>query len=90
MKQSDFDEISGVLRGLLIRLGGRTTDQALTLVSEFIDAGELGLALEWLADDLSEYEQPLTADERSDMLALVSRMEMGPRVENALAVCPAR
>ncbi len=90
MNQSDFDEISGVLRGLLVRVGDRTTDQALTLVSEFIDAGELGLALEWLADDLSEYEQPLAADERLDMLTLARRMEMGPRAENALAGCPAR
>ncbi|MGX7678699.1 hypothetical protein ACSMXN_07350 [Jatrophihabitans sp. DSM 45814] len=45
MNQSDFDEISGVLRGLLIRVSDRTTEQALRLVSDFIDAGELGLAL---------------------------------------------
>jgi len=48
------------------------------------------LALEQIADVLSEDEQPLTTDERSDMLALVERMKMGERVPNALAFCPDR
>jgi hypothetical protein len=90
VNQPEFDEISGVLRGLVIRLSDRTTAQAAALVNEFIDAEELGLALEWLADDLSEHQEPVATDERSDMLALVRRMRMGARVENALADCPAR
>jgi hypothetical protein len=40
-----------------------------TLIVEFIDANELGLALEQMADVLSEDELPLSADERADMLA---------------------
>jgi len=48
------------------------------------------LALEQIADVLSEDEQPLTTDERSDMLALVERMKMGERVPNALAFWPDR
>lgn len=90
VNQPELDDISGVLGGLVIRLSDRTTAQAAALVNEFIDAGELGLALEWLADDLSEHQQSVAADERSDVLASVRRMRMGARVENALADCPAR
>jgi len=39
---------------------------------------------------LSEDEQPLTPDERADMLALVERMQMGDRVPRALQFCPER
>lgn len=52
--------------------------------------GELGLALEQIADVLSEDQLPLAPDERSDMLALVERMEMGARVPHALTFCPDR
>jgi hypothetical protein len=46
--------LQGVLRGLLIRLSDRFSDQDLLLIAEFIDANELGLALEQMADALSE------------------------------------
>ena len=46
----------------------------------FIDANDLSLALEQMAPVLSEDEQPLNADGRGDMLALVERMHMGDRV----------
>ncbi|WP_275415312.1 MafI family immunity protein [Planotetraspora silvatica] len=62
----------------------------LNLIAEFIDANELGLALERMADVLSEEELPLTAGERADMLALVDRMQMGDRVPRALSFCPDR
>ncbi|HEX6875648.1 MAG TPA: hypothetical protein VF165_08320 [Nocardioidaceae bacterium] len=39
---------------------------------------------------LSEDEQPLNADERADMLALVDRMQMGDRVPRALHFYPER
>ncbi len=57
-------------------------------MAEFIDVGEFGLALEQIADVLSEDEQPLTPDERSDMLALARRMKMGGRVPRVLEYCP--
>lgn len=85
-----YEEIAGFLHGLLVRLDDRLHDKDITLIAEFIDANELGLALEQLADVLSEDEQPLSADERADMLALVDRMQMGDRVPRALAFCPAR
>ncbi len=83
-----YEEIAGVLRGLLVRLDDRLPDMDVTLIDEFIDVNERGLALEQLADVLSEDEQPLTAEERADMLALVDVMQMGDRVSQALRCCP--
>lgn len=58
-----------------IRLGDRLSTRDQTLISEFIDDNELGLALEQTADVLSEEDQPLTTEQRSDMLRLAARME---------------
>jgi hypothetical protein len=85
-----YEQIAGLLRGLLARLSDRLSDKDLTLIAEFIDVNELALALEQMADVLSEDEQPLTSDERSDMLVLVERMQMGGRVPHALTLCPER
>jgi len=85
-----YEEIAGVLRGLLIRLDDRLPGKDVTLIAEFIDANELGLAVEQIADVLAEDEQPLAADERADMLALVDRMQMGDRVRRVLSFCPER
>jgi len=57
-------------------------------IAEFIDANELGLALEYIADSLCEDEQPVSVDERLDMCALATRMQMDGRVARALAFCP--
>jgi hypothetical protein len=83
-------EVAGVLHGLLVRLDDRLPGKDITLIAEFIEAYELALALEQLADVLSEDEQPLAADERTDMLALVARMQMGGQVPRALSFCPER
>lgn len=61
------------------------------LIAEFIDASELGLALEQLADVLCDEERRGTVDERQDMLALAETMRVvGERVSRALALCPDR
>ena len=85
-----YEEIVGVVRGLLTRLDDRLPGKDVTLIAEFIDANELGLALEQIADVLSEDQQALAASERADMLALVNRMQMGDRVPRALSRCPER
>lgn len=90
MDRAYYEEIAGHLHGLLIRLDDRLPGKDITQVAEFIDANELGLALEWMADALSEEEQPLAPDERTDMLALVERMRMDDRVPGALQSCPER
>jgi hypothetical protein len=84
------EEIAGVLRGLLIRLDDRLPAKDVTLIVEFIDANEDGLALGQIADVLSEDEQPLAAGERADMVKLVDRMQLGDRVPRALSFCPER
>lgn len=88
MNRAEYDDIAGQLRGLVIRLEERLPRKDVTLVTEFIDAGELGLALEQMADVLSEDEQPLAPSERGDMLELVDRLHMGGRVPGALRFCP--
>ena len=90
MDSSYYEEIAERLRGLLIRLSDRLPDKDRALIAEFIDANELGLAREWMADALSEDEQPLSTDERADMLTLVDRKQMDRRVPRALAICPDR
>jgi hypothetical protein len=85
-----YEEIAGRLRGLLIRLGDRLASKDQSWIVEFVDANELGLALEQMADALSEDEQPLAVDERTDMLALADEMGLGDRVSRALDYCPNR
>lgn len=90
MDRADYKEIAGLLHGLLVRLDDRHPGKDLTLIAEFIDANELGLALEQMADVLCEDELPLATDERADMLALADRMQMGDRVPHTLSFCPER
>jgi hypothetical protein len=65
------------------RAARSTASRDFTLISEFVDVGGLGLALEQIADVLSEDDHAMTGDERADMLALVSRMRMDDRVPRA-------
>lgn len=85
-----FEEIAGVLHGLLIRLDDRLTSKDVSLIAEFIDANELGLALERMANLLAKDKQPVSAEERADILSLAKRMRMGNSVPRALAICPER
>jgi hypothetical protein len=57
---------------------------------EFVNVGEYGLALEMLADWLSEDERPISAAFRSEALTLAGAMEIAERVGGALAFCPDR
>jgi hypothetical protein len=75
-----YEQIADELRDLLIRLDDCLPGKDVTLIAEFIDANELGLALEQMVDVLSEDVQPLAASERADMLALAVRMQMSDRV----------
>jgi hypothetical protein len=90
MDAATYDDISGRLRGLLIGLDDRMSARDLTLIAKFIDAGELGLALEQIADVLSEDESPISSTERSDLLDLNARTQRDDRVPGALRCCPDR
>jgi hypothetical protein len=85
-----YEEMAGLLRGLLIRLDDRLPGKDVILIAEFIDVNELGLTLEQMADALSEHELPLSTDERADIRALGERMQMGDRVPRAIQICPER
>ncbi|HET7689110.1 MAG TPA: MafI family immunity protein [Nocardioidaceae bacterium] len=88
MDRAFYEEVAGKLHALLVRLDDRLPSKDITLIAEFIDANELGLALEHMGDVLGEDEQPLTPDERAEMLRLVARMQMDDRVPKALQSCP--
>lgn len=90
MDQTEYEQLSGVLRGLLLRLEDRPSARDMGFIAEFVDVGELALALEQMADALSEYDQPISPTERADMLALAARMKTGERVPRALQRCPER
>jgi len=53
-----YEEIIGILRGLTNRLSDWISDKDLVLLTKFLDANELGLGLEQIADALCEDEQP--------------------------------
>jgi hypothetical protein len=57
-----YQEIAGILRGLTIRLDNRPSATDLILITEFLDANELGLAVDQFADGPCEDEQPVAAD----------------------------
>src|SRR5690348_10440712 len=90
VEQAEYDEITGHLRGLMVLLDDRLSAKDLGFVAEFIDVGELGLALEQMADALCEDEAPVARAERDDMLTLAERMNLGSRVYRALRFCPER
>jgi len=60
----------------------------LVLIAEFVEFGELGLALEQMADVLSEWDLAVSDDERADMLALADRMKISERIRRVLEFCP--
>lgn len=87
------------VRDALVRALNRLDDRIATtkveypvnqvdVLNELISAGEWGLALEQIADVLSEDEAGLRDDEREDLLALNGRLGMGERVSSALSLCP--
>jgi hypothetical protein len=51
--RASSEEIDGYLRGLLTRLDDRLPVKDFVVITEFIDVGEFGLALEHMADALS-------------------------------------
>jgi hypothetical protein len=76
--------------GLLIRLGDRLDLRSQEWGQEFLDHNELGLALETVADTLSEASTPIDDGERADMFDLVAEMKKDEPVPQALALCPPR
>jgi hypothetical protein len=81
-------EVESRLDALLTELEGRLESDADALARDVLGHNELGLALETIADALSDGAVPITDLERAEMLVLVDRMSMDDRVSTALALCP--
>lgn len=90
MNPPSREDLRGRLLALLIDMEDRLLPQTCGYVQEFIDVGEYGLALETMADMLSEAASPITVDERDRMLGLAEAMKMGDRVSECLVLCPTR
>jgi hypothetical protein len=88
MDAAQAEYLSNRLRGLLVQLADRLTNDQAVGTTELIDAGEFGLALEFIADSLSEEERAVSEIERREMTLLVGEMGMDDRVQRALALCP--
>jgi hypothetical protein len=82
-----YDDLRGRLMGLLIRLGDRLDLKTQEWTQEFVDHNELGLALETMADALSEAGASIADQERAEILVLVAEMKMSDRVAGALTLC---
>jgi hypothetical protein len=82
------DEITGRIRGLVIRLGDRLSTSNQVFVEELVDHNEPMLAIEFMADDLSELDSPLSEDERADLVGLAEHFGSN-RAIGAIALCPA-
>jgi hypothetical protein len=82
------ERLQGLLFAILIQLDDRITPRDAGLIHEFIDVGELGLALEQIADLLAEAQAPITDSERADLETLAYAMDLDQRVPQALESCP--
>lgn len=82
------EDLAGRLYGLLIGLDDRLHREAARQLHQFIEVGEYGLALEEIAGALAHAKMAITAQERSDMLALTAMMKMDDLVPRALGFCP--
>ena len=82
------EEMTGLVRGVLIQTSDGMTPEEATVVDDLLDHNEYGLALEFIADYLSERESPLSQTVKVQMVALAARMGLGGRVEGALEFCP--
>ena len=76
------------LRLLLLRFEDRLPAEEAVELADCLERRLYGLALEWLADAVSERGVPVEADERAEMLTLAQRMGVSPYVEEALNQSP--
>jgi hypothetical protein len=85
---ASHEEVTGRAMALLICLGDRLSLRTQEIVHELVDHNESEVALEIMADMLSEADASITDLERAEMLELVSEMGMDDRVEQVLELCP--
>lgn len=81
-------DIEPRLRALGLSTTDRLSDAQARWFSEFVDVGEYGLALECLADWLSDELLPVSAAERSEAESLATLMCNVDQVMEPLQRCP--
>jgi hypothetical protein len=84
MQTSRVPNLDQPLRLLLLRFEDRLPAEEAGELTDCLERRLYGLALEWLADAVSERGVPVETDERADMLTLAQRMGISPYVEKAL------
>ena len=89
MDFATHSDLTGRLHGLVILLGSRLTLDQARSVDKQIDASELGLALEKLADWLSQDATAIPEDIRRDFEKISQQMGNVERVMRPLDLCPA-
>jgi hypothetical protein len=87
-RRAFYEAVARRLTGLLARLDDRLSPRDQSVITEYIDHNELGLALESMTDALADSRQGVSAEERSDLLTLALRMKTGEKVEAAIAALP--
>ncbi len=88
MSAVDYDDLRGRLMALLIGFDDRLTGEQLRLGHEFLDHNELGLALEIMADWLTENSAAIADHEHNAMVRLAADMGMDDRVLRVLGDIP--
>jgi hypothetical protein len=84
----DRSELKERLTEFGAAVADRLTDDQQEWLSEFIRVGEYGVALEMIADWLSEDAAPMSPAERTEAELLANRLGNLDRVMGPLALCP--
>jgi hypothetical protein len=84
----EYPELERRLGALGASVSDRLQDHQRQSFAELLNAGEYGIALEMVADWLSEDELPITSAERSEAEALAQAMGNVDRVMGPLSLCP--
>lgn len=86
----EYEELERRLTRLGESVADRLTPDQARWHQEFLSAGEYALALEMLADWLSEEPHTITGEERLEAEVLATAMGNAERVMRPLALCPER
>ena len=88
MDNAYYEDLTGRLYGLVIRLSDRIPVDRAGWVHHVTEVGEYGLALEDLAAILAHGKTAITDEERADMLTLGRRMTLRHDLADMLGACP--
>jgi len=88
MQRVDAVGVSNRVAALSLSVSDRLTGDQRSSLASFLRAGEVELALEMIADWLSEDERPLSPTERAEVESLANVFDNTARVMGPLGLCP--